>query len=223
MLLSKSLKRRPFFLVLLFVGSILAPATAQDTKTIQGAVFKAGSLVGLNEVTIRNNRSNKVSKTDDSGIYSITAMPGDTLVFHQDDFQDQYFVVPNSSLSSIGLMQGLPPIGLSLEESETRFPSQLQFEQSVLGKSSVDKYTSVNNLDSSLNNITNDPTNMQRYIDDYMRWQQMYVLPERGTTNNFINPERWRSFIKDWKNGEFTKEAVERLDGYPALPDDIEE
>jgi hypothetical protein len=186
---------------------------ASSTVTLRGAVLRAGNKVPLSGVSIRNSRNSQTITSNSEGIFNMQVLPGDTLYMHQNNLTDEIYVVPSTIPGrSLALMQLLHSPVPTSEELTTSLPSQWQFERSLLGET----YHQNSQLDTHLSKVTADPTNMQRYIDDYMRWQQMYVLPEHGATNNFINPDRWRTFIKDWKNGKFTQESMEKLDGFPA-------
>ncbi|MBW3546254.1 MAG: hypothetical protein KY428_11765, partial [Bacteroidetes bacterium] len=156
--------------------------------------------------------------------FKIRVRPGDTLLIEHMAYREaRYFVPKDLQASQYALVQLLQQEQAHTATDIRSFPTQLQFEQSLL-RTDPGKLTARDvALDLHLERVTNDPTRMQQYIDDYMRYQQLYVLPEQGRPNDFINPERWRNFLRDWREGRFDDAAVEKLEGYPAELEDDEE
>lgn len=196
-------------------------AARQDTLTISGAILESDSLQPLQGATVTNINSGQVQKTTDEGDFHIRVQPGDTLLIKRMAYRTvRYFVPKDLQASQYALVQLLQQEQARKATDIRAFPSQLQFEQSLLRTDPGRLSTRDAALDLHLERVTNDPTRMQQYIDDYMRYQQLYVLPEQGRPNNFINPERWRNFLRDWREGRFDEAGVEKLEGYPAELED---
>ena len=210
----------PFFLLLAFSGL----AQQRPGLRISGAVLDADSLVFLKGTTIKNISSNEVQLADAEGLYSMRVVPGDTLLFQHMTYRPAYYVVPlDLDSPQYALVQLLQKETAAQASNFKGFPSQLQFEQSVIQVDPGNLHEKKVDLELHLERVTNDPTKMQKYIDDVMRYRQLYVLPERGTRNDLLNPDRWRNFIKDWREGRFTQEGMEKLDGFPARVKDFDD
>lgn len=196
-------------------------AARQDALTISGAILESDSLQPLQGATVTNINSGQVQQTTEAGDFQIRVQPGDTLLIKRMAYRTaRYFVPKDLQASQYALVQLLQQEQARTATDIRAFPSQLQFEQSLLRTDPGKLTTRDAALDLHLERVTNDPTRMQQYIDDYMRYQQLYVLPEQGRPNNFINPERWRNFLRDWREGRFDEAGVEKLEGYPAELED---
>lgn len=214
----------PFLLLSAFYGYSQQGASDDAGVDISGAVLDADSLVFLGGATVKNISSNKVQLADKEGLYSIHVMPGDTLLFQHMTYRPSFYVVPiDLDSPQYALVQLLQKETSPQTENMRGFPTQLQFEQALINMDPGNLYTQQAGLQVHLERVTNDPTKMQKYIDDVMRYRQLYVLPERGQQNDLLNPDRWRNFIKDWREGRFTQEGMEKLDGFPARVKDFDE
>ncbi|EMR04389.1 peptidase associated/transthyretin-like domain-containing protein [Cesiribacter andamanensis] len=220
--------RKTAFFVYILALLVAAPALAQQQQGaalyINGAIMDADSLKPLGGATVKNTNSGLDLQADEEGLFQMRAQPGDTLLIQHMTHQPAFYVLPqNLQGSSFAFVQVLQREHVMEPVTIFSFPSQQQFEQALLQLDPADGLTErTTNLDLQLQRLTNDPTRMQEYIDDYMRYQQLYVLPERGAPNNFLHPERWRSFIRDWREGRFDPAALNRLQGFPA-DDEIRE
>jgi hypothetical protein len=208
-----------------FFSAILAlflclPALAQTPQGalyINGAILDADSLTPLAGATIKNINSGEDLQANEEGLFQLRAQPGDTLRMEHMTHQSAQYVLPrNVAGTSYAFVQLLQREQIMEPVTVFSFPSQQEFERALLQMDAPDALAeNTTALDMQLQRLTNDPTRMQQYLDDYMRYQQLYVLPERGAPNNFLNPERWRNFIRDWREGRMDPEAVERLEGFP--------
>lgn len=188
---------------------------------ISGAIMEADSLAPLAGATVKNINTNEVLQADEEGSFRIQVNPGDTLqIEHMLYRTARYFVPENLKASRYALVQLLQREDRLEAENLREFPTQLQFEQTLMQVDPGNLTNKTTELDLHLEQVTNDPTNMQKYLDDYRRHQRLYVLPEEGAINHvpndFINPDRWRNFVKDWREGRFTERGMEKLEGFPA-------
>lgn len=219
-----TLYRKINILVLLLLALSLPAFSQQPGLFISGAVLDANSLSPLPGATIKNTSSLDALQADQEGFFKIRVRPGDTLLIQHMTYQSTKYLVPvNLKASQYALVQLMERENIPVPADIRAFPTQLQFEQALINMDQPTLVERTNELDSNLERVTNDPTKMQQYIDDYMRYQQLYVLPERGAPNNFLNPDRWRSFIKDWREGRFDQQGMEKLDGFPARVKDFDD
>jgi hypothetical protein len=212
-----------FFIVLMLALSL--PGLAQQPGLyISGIILDADSLTPLSGATVKNISSLDALQADEDGFFNIRVRPGDTLMIQQMTYQPTRYLVPiNLKESQYALVQLLQRDHMPQTASVRPFPTQQQFDETILRMNQPNLVNRTNELDQNLEKVTNDPTQMQQYIDDYMRFQQLYVLPERGARNDFLNPDRWRNFIRDWREGRFTQQGMEKLDGFPARVKDFDD
>lgn len=216
--------RKTAFLFILLLGVGLSGYAQSSGLYISGSVLDADSLQSLPGATIKNISSQKALQTDEEGFFKIDVRPGDTLLIQHMTYSPTRYVVPiDLKASQYALVQLMQKENVMGATNIHAFPTQLQFEQTLLQIDPGNLTTKDANLEINLERVTNDPTNMQKYLDDHMRYQQMYVVPERVAPNNFLNPDRWRNFIRDWREGRLTEEGMEKLEGFPARAKDFDD
>jgi hypothetical protein len=81
-------------LILLFVilGHIYL-ADAQANKSQQGLLLKNETNIRLGSIQVLNKRNQARTRTNTAGVFTITALPGDTLAFSGDGFENNIFLV----------------------------------------------------------------------------------------------------------------------------------
>ncbi|WP_224997724.1 carboxypeptidase-like regulatory domain-containing protein [Cesiribacter sp. SM1] len=216
--------RKTAFFIVLTLALALPGLAQQSGLYISGAVLDADSLTPLSGATVKNISSLNALRADEDGFFNIRVRPGDTLLIQHMSYQPMKYLVPvDLKESQYALVQLLQRDPLGQNASVRPFPTQQQFDETILRMDQPNLVNRTNELDQNLEQVTNDPTNMQQYIDDYMRFQQLYVMPERSARNDFINPDRWRNFIRDWREGRFTQQGMEKLDGFPARVKDFDD
>lgn len=216
--------RKIAFLIVLALAFALPGQAQQAGLYISGAVLDADSLTPLAGATVKNISSLDALQADEDGFFNIRVRPGDTLMIQHMTYQPMKYPVPlNLTESQYALVQLLQRDNMPQMATSKPFPTQQQFDETILRMDQPNLVNRTNELDQNLERVTNDPTRMQKYIDDHMRYQQLYVLPEKGVRNDLINPDRWRNFIQDWREGRFTQEGMEKLEGFPARVKDFDD
>lgn len=206
--------------MLLLLAVSFTAFSQQQGLYIYGAVLEADSLEPLAGATIKNINSNVALQADEEGNFKIEVSPGDTLqIVHMYFRPARYYVPAELEASRYALIQLLEREDDLQTDNLREFPTQMQFEQTLMQVDPGNLTNRTTELDLHLEQVTHDPTNMQQYLDDYRRHHRLYVLPQEGAINyapnDLINPDRWRNFIRDWREGRFTEEAIERLEGFP--------
>lgn len=212
-------KITPFFISLIML-IVLMPLRAQqsvDTVRVSGVVVDQANARALPYVTIKNKNAHGDFLTDTTGYFSLIASPGDTLLFEAMSYRtDQYIVPKEAEGGHFAIVEVMQKDAFLLEEVTIRgFPTQQQFEQMFLRIDSPDLSENTHNLRRHVNEVVRDKTNMQQYMLEYNNRQMVYWLSREGPPNDFLNPERWVEFIRAWRGGRFTDNAVEKLEGFP--------
>ncbi len=211
-----ALIRKTAFLFFLLLVTAYGAYAQQPGLFISGTVLNADGLQPLAGTTIKNINSQQALQANEEGYFNIQVNPGDTLLIQHMTYRDARYFVPDSlQASQYALVQLLQQESAPAIGDIRAFPSQRQFEQSLMAVDPGNLTNRNADLDIHLEQVTNDPTKMQKYLDDYMRYQQLYILPDQGAPNNLINPDRWSNFIRDWREGRFTEEGMEKLQGFP--------
>jgi hypothetical protein len=85
----------PKILISLFIIYLmpLGGIKAQIAKVQQGLVLKSGAATRLADVEVLNKRSHITIRSNTEGVFSIVALPGDTLQFSNTNYLAQEFVV----------------------------------------------------------------------------------------------------------------------------------
>lgn len=209
----------PFFLSLLLFLAVV-PAQAQEPSNrvqVSGVVVDEANTRALPHVTIKNKNASGDFLTDTTGYFSLMVAPGDTLLFEAMSYRpDQYVVPRDADGGHFAIVEVMQKDAVLLEEVTIRgFPTQQQFEQIFLRIDPDDLPENTERLRDHVAEATEDETNMQQYIMDYNKRQLVYWLSREGPPNDFLNPQRWAEFIRDWQEGRFTDNAVEKLEGFP--------
>lgn len=217
-------RKTALFIPVLLLFFFSAFSQRVQALKISGAVLDADSLVFLGGATVKNINSKQTKLANEEGLYSIRVMPGDTLLFQHMTYRPSRYIVPaDLKEPQYALVQLLQKEISPQVENLRGFPSQLQFEQAVVKMDPGQLHEKKVDLELNLQQVTNDPTKMQPYIDDVIRWRRLYRFPLRAQRNDLLNADRWRDFIKDWREGRFTEKGTEKLDGYPVRLNDYRE
>lgn len=210
-----------FFVYMIFI-SLATLLEAQESSTVvelRGMVVDEATAQPIPNVTIKNLNTRISELSDSTGSFTLAVMPGDTVIFEAMTYNSDSYVVPDDfSGGPFGFIEVMRKDALYLKEVTVRpFPSQLQFEHAFLNVDPGNVTDKTIRLDVHLEEVTEDPTNMQQYILNYNRQFATYQLSgeNEAPSNNFLHPERWVQFIRDWQEGRFSEEAVEKLNGFP--------
>lgn len=206
-------------------------ASAQQTgdepqngqKVLLSGMVTEGDFSGpVANATVKNISGKFSTMADSTGFFTLSAMPGDTIMFEAMLYQPDIYIVPQGiGGSHFAVIEVLQKDALLLDEVTIRaFPSQEQFERAILEADPGNIADKTIMLDAHLERVTNDPANMQQYLltynRKYNRRQVTYLVPGVVQGNNFLNPQRWARFISDWREGRFDDDSREKLRGFPA-------
>lgn len=213
------------YLILFFLVASTALQAQQPSESgrLVGVVIDGVSMEAIPRATVKNTTQKSSVLADTSGYFTLEVQAGDTIVFEAMSYTNDVYVVPRDfSGRQFAFIEVLNQDAVMLEEVEVRgFPSQTQFEMAFMGEAAGDMAEKANGLDTHLENVTRDETKMQSYLTEYNRNQMIYRMDNfpphlhNPQPNNFLNPIRWANFIRDWREGRFSEEAVEKLNGYP--------
>lgn len=213
-------------LFLLFCPSIFAQQGPNSIR-LSGIVVEDAETNPIPNVTVKNISKGISILADSTGYFSLFAQGGDTILFEAMWYKPDFYVVPKGiEGSQFAVIEVLQKDAVVLDEVTIRaFPTQQQFERALLGIDPGNVADKTLALDSHLDEVTYDPTNMQQYIrtynENYRNRHFTYLIPGNSDPNNFLNPERWVNFIKDWQEGRFSEDGVEKLRGFP-VPEAID-
>lgn len=213
-----------FFLLLPFLSK--AQELPSDKGLFSGVVVDRLSSEIIPQATIKNKTQNIDVLADSTGLFTIEAQEGDTLIFEAMLYNPSSFVVPEGfnsrQFAFIARLQQEEAVLLE-EVTVLSFPTQQQFEQAFLMVDPGELVEKTVVLNEKMDDIMADRTNMQGYILESNRDYMIYEITGNPQPNNFLNPERWAEFIDDWQEGVFTDESVEKLEGFPAYEADENE
>ena len=214
------IRKTAFFIYTIFLFLHVQLADAQEVTSLlplSGMVVDRETLNPIPNVTIKNASLESAALADSTGFFSMMVSPGDTLIFEAMLYQQEVYMVPKGYRGGrFAIIEAMQKDKVLLEEVTVRaFPSQQQFERVFLSidPGNITEKTVV--LDEHLDDISEDPTNMQQYILDYYNHYVTYVITKDAPPNNFLNPDKWAEFIRNWREGVFTEDAVENLPGFP--------
>lgn len=192
---------------------------------LSGMVVEGSVSDPVPNATVKNITRNIDVLADSTGYFTLAAMPGDTIQFLAMLFKpDLYVVPPGVGGSHFAVIEVLQKDAVELEEVTVKaFPTQQQFERAILEIDPGNVADKTLRLDAHIEEVTEDPTNMQQYIytinQKYRQRQMTYLIPPVAPYNNFLKPERWSQFISDWRDGRFDEESIEKLNGFPPEED----
>lgn len=219
------IRKTAFILYTFFFGLLSISLQAQQSGNevrLSGIVVDGSVSDPVPNATVKNISGNVTALADSTGFFSLYALPGDTIQFEAMLYKPGFYVVPKGvGGSHFAVIEVLEKDALELEEvTVTAFPTQQQFERAILEVDPGNVADKTLRLDAHVEEVTEDPTNMQQYIlnynKKYYRRQMTYLVPATAPYNNFLQPERWSKFISDWREGRFDEESLEKLQGFPA-------
>lgn len=211
------------FLFFLVTSTALQAQQPQESGRLVGVVIDGVSMEAIPRATVKNTTQKSSVLADTTGYFTLEVQAGDTIIFEAMSYANDVYVVPQDfSGRQFAFIEVLNQDAVLLEEVEVRgFPSQEQFEMAFMGEAADELAEKANGLDTHLENVTRDETNMQSYLTEYNRNRMIYRMDNfpphlhNPQPNNFLNPIRWANFIRDWREGRFSEEAVEKLNVYP--------
>ena len=81
-------------LISLFTATIF-PSVAQETGIIKGVIMEKGSQSRVAAAEIYNKKNKVTVRSNDFGLFQISAFPGDTLVIYKQNYADGQLVIPS--------------------------------------------------------------------------------------------------------------------------------
>ncbi|MBE9586105.1 hypothetical protein IM792_16750 [Mucilaginibacter sp. JRF] len=84
-----SIKKHLSYIIL----CLLAFTTKAQQNTVQGIIYRINTSTRIAQVVVTNLRTNTVMMSDELGIFTIKANPGDTLLFDKSEYADLRHVV----------------------------------------------------------------------------------------------------------------------------------
>lgn len=201
------------FLLTLFLILTLNFSWGQNFKkgksvNISGITVSADSLVPVPFTYILINVKSKGVLSDFSGLFSVKAFTGDTLIFSNFGYKKSYFVLSDTlNLLNYSLIQIMEKEAILLDEIVIKnWPSYEQFKFAFLNIEIID-----NDLDRAYKNLNPEVIEEQLInlgLSDggnqkYMLQQQNAKLYYNGQLppNNLLNPIAWAKFINAWRDG----------------------
>lgn len=229
------MRKTALFLYTFFIGifvstGLQAQQLIPETSSFVGVVVDGESMRPVSRATIKNKTQNWSVLADTTGYFAVQVLPGDTLIFEAMSYANDFYVVPDDfGGRHFAFIEVMRKNAVLLEEvAILGFPTQDQFEAAFMAVDPGLVAEKTAKLNEHLDRITADKTNMQGYIREYSRNQRVYHLPafppnlHNPHPNNFLNPMRWVNFIRNWREGRFSEDAIEKLESYPD-PDQQEE
>lgn len=210
-------------LFFLLASSVLQAQESPENGRLVGVIIDGSTMEAVPRATVKNKSQKSSVLADTSGYFTLDVQAGDTIIFEAMSYANDVYVIPREfSGRQFAFIEVLNQDAIMLEEVEIRgFPSQAQFEMAFLGEAADGVAEKTNGLDTHLKNVTRDETKMQSYLTEYNRNRMIYRMDNfpphlhNPQPNNFLNPVRWVNFIRDWREGRFSEDAVEKLKVYP--------
>ncbi len=213
-----------FLIFLLGSTALQAQQPAAESGRFVGVVVDGSTKEAVPHATIKNKTRNKSVLADSTGYFVLEVNARDTVVFEAMSYQNDFYVVPADFAGrEFAFIEVLQRNAVLLDEVEVKgFPSQEQFEAIFMaadGAGEVVEKTA--RLNERLEEIAEDETNMQAYLNEVNGNQMIYQLKNfppnlhNPRPNNFLNPIRWARFISDWREGRFSEDAIEKLNEFP--------
>jgi len=180
--------------------------------TISGLVVSGDSAYGIMGVHVYIPNASVGTITNQAGLFRISAIPGDTIIFSHIAYEKQKLVVPEEDYQiSMSVLIDMETENTLLPVIEVfPYPTEEIFKEAFLALDLSDKRE--NNMRKNLNSeriaLMANQTGMSAYSNH--RWfmdQQVNQLHNRyfNPTLSLTNPFAWARFIKSVKNGDLKK------------------
>lgn len=204
------------FLIPFFTFSFYSQAQNQDSVRISGVVISADGLQQIPNAIIRRGDIFTEYLADSAGYFSIFAYPADTITFSSVGYSSAKFVVPEGLNSDhYSLVESMIPD--SLQATDISFypmPPAEEFVNSFTDQSLLyaNKYEEMRRNIERIDEMEDEEAFLSKYrpLEINFGYGRLYNNawgPIPG--NNFLNPERWRNFVKDLQEMSFDKDELE--------------
>ncbi|HHP7241078.1 MAG TPA: carboxypeptidase-like regulatory domain-containing protein [Cyclobacteriaceae bacterium] len=176
---------------------------------ISGIVLDADTKEPIPLVNIINDKRNTGAVSDTLGLFQLTALKGDTILFSELGYKKSYFVVPEvlDDTTNYALVQLLEEDTIILKNITIYdFPTEDEFMNSVLSlnlKKDLDQRGFEAQRD--IMNLIKDTYQDEKYYYEFWRDRRIYEITGRIQPNQLLNPISWSNFIRDLKSGYYNK------------------
>jgi len=176
---------------------------------ISGIVLDAVTKEPVPLVNIINDKRNTGAVSDTLGLFQLTALKGDTILFSELGYKKSYFVVPEilDDTTNYALVQLLEEDTIILKNITIYdFPTEDEFMNSVLSlnlKKDLDQRGFEAQRD--IMNLIKDTYQDEKYYYEFWRDRRIYEITGRIQPNQLLNPISWSNFIRDLKSGYYKK------------------
>lgn len=194
-----------------FISVVLISLTTlgqSGEMVITGIVLDHDKLEGVIGTTILNESRGGGAVTDSLGLFTLEAMPGDTILFSDIRFVNTSLIVPDVLTgSSYGIIQVLIPNTTVLKEVKIySLPSEARFKEifmSVELKAGMEQKATA--AQKSLQTTLREAYEDEKYYYDTWANRSIYELSNEIPPNYLLDPIRWSQFISDFKAEEKKK------------------
>ena len=194
----------------------------QKYVTFSGFVIDSKTDEPLPGAYIINQRAGRGTLTNSKGYFILDVFPGDSIVFSYLGFKKQYHIIPRKVELNYSAVVELNEDAKMLKEVKVYpFRTEDEFKNAIVamtlpdakerelleknyGRESISRSVAMQGMGSGAN---------YRYAMD----QQLMAIQSRGqvTTNPFLNPMAWMSFINAVKKGSFRDKSHNKAEYRP--------
>lgn len=193
-------------------GAASASSATKNIIQINGVLMTADSLRAVPYAIVQLRNKNRGVMASESGVFSIVATKGDTLLFHSIGFRDKEYRIPlDLEGSQASMVQLMVQDTFYLPETIVRpIPTKEQFTYAFRNWNLPDdqleiarKNTEMATLRALGYSLPKDGGENQSYYQNLQAVQSRYY----GQTqpNNILNPLAWAEFFDSWKRGDYKR------------------
>lgn len=195
----------------------------QKYITFSGFVIDSKTDEPLPGAYIINQRAGRGTLTNSKGYFILDVFPSDSIVFSYLGFKKQYHIIPRKAELNYSAVVELNEDAKMLKEVKVYpFRTEEEFKNALIamtlpdakdreileknyGRENIARSVAMQGMGSGAN---------YRYAMD----QQLMAIQSRGqiTTNPFLNPMAWMSFINSVKKGSFRDKSYNKAEYRPS-------
>lgn len=176
--------------------------------SISGVALDAETMQGVPFTTVSVGDGRRGTICDNSGYFSILAMPADTLHFRSVGYKPMDFVLPKElSGDRYSVIQLMVKDTIMLEEVVVHaFPSEQSLQSAFQISAPVRPLQQeTQRMQHEVRKVMVQSYNQDKYYYDQWRYAKMYNMNGTMPPNNWLNPMTWSNFIRDWSSGYYEK------------------
>jgi CarboxypepD_reg-like domain len=180
---------------------------------LYGIVMTADSLKALQGSTVEIKTENRMTTTNESGLFHILAKKGDRIQFTYVGYKPQQLIVPSNIPGNqysviVTMVNDTQYLPVTIVRAR---PTRAQFERDFVNKK----------LDDSLYDVAKQNTSPQmlKKLSAGLAWDgkeaadahltsqaQMYYSSGQAPRQNIFDLVSWKNFFQAWKRGDFKKQ-----------------